>query len=140
MKRKEDGYRICSKPDCEGPLIRGDISDLCQSHKLSEGVSWMEARDEIISRWRELIGIQAGDSRETVLDKFLEWQSSKRTCERCEGKEYASYCPIKSICKEAMDHGRQIDIGSGDTEDIRVEETGVGTYEKQFEFDFCESI
>ena len=23
---------------------------------------------------------------------------------------------------------------------FRVEETGVGTYEKQFEFDFCESI
>jgi hypothetical protein len=48
-------------------------------------------------------GIEFGMSKEQALEKFIDWQQNKKTCQRCEGEKYVQYCPIHLICKEAQD-------------------------------------
>ena len=92
--------------------------------------------------YREELGIELGMSKEEALEKFLEWQASKKACQRCEGKKYVEFCPYNLICREVMEYEsrRQIDLGARSSEDIGLEEAGVGHNEKQLGFDFCEGI
>lgn len=85
--------------------------------------------------WRLKLGIEIGMSKRQALEKFLEWQEGKRTCQRCEGEEYFDYCPVRLICKEAMtlqeevipdESGREVDTRSRTTEEFRLEEAGIG--------------
>jgi len=56
-----------------------------------------------IEKWQEKLGIAYDMSKEEALKKFREWQGQKKTCQRCQEKEfqYRDYCPIKLICEEA---------------------------------------
>ncbi len=53
-----------------------------------------------ISHWREVLEISVGMSKEQALEKFAEWRSTKKTCQRCEGEKLTDYCQLKLICME----------------------------------------
>jgi len=59
--------------------------------------------ESVFEHWREKLGIEIGMSKEQALECFREWRDSKITCERCDGTEYVSFCPVHLICEEA-DH------------------------------------
>lgn len=71
------------------------------------------------SYWKNKIGIEIEMSKEQALEKFLEWQESMKTCQRCEGDKYFPYCLIRQICREAnnvRDNAQRNDNGTGITE------------------------
>jgi hypothetical protein len=123
--------------DCSGmdPERRNEVERL----KRELGWPWSI---KTIQEWQEEFEIEFGMTKEEAFEKFLEWQASKKTCQRCEGEEYAAYCPVNLICKEAMDYEsrRQIDIGSGTPENLGFEEAGVGHNEEHSGFNVCEGI
>jgi hypothetical protein len=47
------------------------------------------------------MGIEVGMTKEQAWECFREWRDSKKTCERCNGTEYVSFCPVHLICEEA---------------------------------------
>jgi len=47
------------------------------------------------------MGIEVGMTKDQALECFREWRDSKKTCERCNGTEYVSFCPVHLICEEA---------------------------------------
>ena len=54
------------------------------------------------NQWREKLGIEIGMTKDQALEKFIDWQQNKKTCQRCEGDKYVDYCPIHLICEEAQ--------------------------------------
>jgi len=50
--------------------------------------------ESVFEHWREKLGVKIGMTKEEALEKFLEWQVNKKTCQRCEGEKYIDYCPI----------------------------------------------
>jgi len=55
----------------------------------------------VSEHWREKLGIKIGMTKEEALECFMEWRTDKKTCERCDGTEYVSFCPVHLICEEA---------------------------------------
>ena len=51
--------------------------------------------------YRKELEIKIGMSKEEALEKFRQWRENMKTCRRCEGDKYISFCPIHLICKEA---------------------------------------
>jgi hypothetical protein len=86
-----------------------------------------------IEQWKEKLGIEPGMSKEQALQKFLEWQSDKKTCQRCVGEQYVSYCPIYLVCKEAMDYEQRDvegdDNGRGVDQAVKVETDRASIFE-----------
>ncbi len=56
---------------------------------------------ETKEHWRERLGIEIGISKQRAFEIFLEWRSTKKTCDRCEGDKYFDLCPVRLICQEA---------------------------------------
>ena len=98
MNCRKHGIEVtgCSKNPCF-PLL--EDCKKCEPVTLSGGPV-ME--HESVSYWQGKLGIEPGMSKEEALQKFLEWSEGKKTCERCGGKEYFIFCPVKLVCREAM--------------------------------------
>ena len=58
--------------------------------------------------WREELGIQTGMTKEEAFEAFLIWQERQKTCQRCECEKLTNFCPLKNICKEANEYGRNV--------------------------------
>jgi len=58
---------------------------------------------ETPEEWREGLGIIIGMTKEEALNKFIEWQGKKKTCQRCQEElyQYRIFCQIRSVCEEA---------------------------------------
>jgi hypothetical protein len=54
-----------------------------------------------LENWRERLGFEIGMPKEEAFEKFREWRSTKKTCQRCEGETYIDFCEIHLICEEA---------------------------------------
>jgi hypothetical protein len=92
---------------------------------------------------REQFNIRLEMSKQEALERFREWMESQKTCGRCEGTQYKTYCPYALICEEAgkeEEDGRQIDLGSGTPEDLGFEEAGLSRNAHHSGFDLCENI
>ena len=66
--------------------------------------------ESVFEYWREKLGVEVGMSKEEALECFREWRLNKKTCERCEGEEYVSFCPVHVICRESDVGGMDIAI------------------------------
>lgn len=51
--------------------------------------------------YRKELSIDLGMLKEEALEKFREWRSTKKMCERCEGEKYVEFCSFHLICEEA---------------------------------------
>lgn len=100
-----DFFHTCSKMD---PERKAEIEKI-QAEFNGPALLWEPAG------WRAELAIELGMTKDQALEKFLEWQGTKKTCQRCEGEKYWDYCPIRLICKEANnvrnDAQRDVDRG-----------------------------
>lgn len=83
--------------------------------------------------WREKLRIEVGMSREEALDRFVEWRSTKKTCQRCEGEKYVDCCPVHLICEETdyVGDAARNDHGSGVVEAPQSQTLRTGLSEKR---------
>ncbi len=58
--------------------------------------------------WQKELNIYFGMSKQQALENFRAWRENKKTCQRCEGEQYAEYCPIHEICEEGDKDERPI--------------------------------
>lgn len=56
---------------------------------------------ETTEHWRDRLEIQVGMSKATALERLVEWRTTKKTCQRCEGEKYFDNCPMRLIREEA---------------------------------------
>jgi hypothetical protein len=59
------------------------------------------SEESVFEHWREKLGIKVGSTKEEGLECFMEWRATQKTCERCDGDAYVSFCPVRLICEEA---------------------------------------
>ena len=105
----------------EGPTIRHDTSRLCQSCKISTGLTAREAKEKAIFYWRQVTGIENGMERSEALSKFIDFRDNP-TCERCEEKKLKEFCSANLICKQA-DEMEVINDGGNESGEVGIQET-----------------
>jgi hypothetical protein len=127
-------FHVCSKMS---PERKAEVE--CLKKELERPIS-----PKTPEGYRDELGINIGMAKEQALGKFLEWQQTRKTCDRCEGEKYVAYCPVNVICKEAMlsetiteemeesyggdgeGEGRPFNHRGGIAESPRLEEVGLG--------------
>lgn len=110
-------YGVCSICG-RGPTIANDSSGLCQACKLSTGLSAQEGREVVVSRWRQLTGIEPGMERSEALLKFIEFRNNP-TCKRCGGKKFMKFCSANLICKQ----DEMEEVNDDGDESVGIQET-----------------
>ena len=105
----------------EGPTIRHDTSGLCQACKIKTGLTEREAKERVVSYWRQVTGIEPGMIKSEALARFTEFKDNP-TCRRCEGNSFKQFCTANLICEQAYDEEVIKNVG-GDDNRNRVDET-----------------
>jgi len=104
----------CSK---QVSLFAPKLCERCLEEK-----TWLigPRKAESVIHWKEEFGTETGMPKEEAFEKFLEWKDSKKTCTRCEEKQYTRYCPVHLICKQADEEEVVKNVGDAKGNDNRT--------------------